>query len=221
VTPSKVARDTLKLFQGQADDRGPQGTTGPQGIQGPKGDPGPPGQNATAATIDGVAAGGGLAGSYPDPAIAAGSVGPAQIGTTRSVRVTGSSDEPIASGDSPTTLTFDRTLYDNASIHRTTAPSRLIAPIAGVYEIVGEAAWDASPSGDRKLTIRRNSSDVADGFTAADPTTETSQQIVLQAHLNAGDFVELAASQTSGDNLSILALTGPPDPALEMHWLGP
>jgi hypothetical protein len=34
-------------------------------------------------------------------------------------------------------------------------------------------------------------------------------------------ILDLTAAQTSGADLSVLAFTGSPDPALEMHWLGP
>ena len=174
---------------------GHTGDQGPQGTSGPQGIPGPKG----------------------DP-------GPpgSQLAGLPSVRVTNSADEPIASSDTPTTLTFDRNLYDNASIHSTsTNPSRLTAPIAGVYEIVGEVGWESNATGDRKLVIRRNSSNLAASLVAPDPSNDTFQQVVTQARLNTGDFVELAAAQTSGVDLSVLAFTGPPDPALEMHWLGP
>ncbi len=55
---------------GPAGPQGPAGAQGPQGLQGPKGDAGAPG------TIDGVAAGGVLGGTYPNPAFAPGAVAP-------------------------------------------------------------------------------------------------------------------------------------------------
>jgi hypothetical protein len=71
--------------KGDAGATGAQGTTGPVGPQWPKGDTGatgaqgPPGANGTDATINGVAAGGALSGSYPNPSIAGGAVGTGQL----------------------------------------------------------------------------------------------------------------------------------------------
>jgi hypothetical protein len=56
--------------------RGPTGPTGAQGSQGPQGVQGPAGSDTT---FSGVAAGGALAGSYPNPVLAADAVGPLQI----------------------------------------------------------------------------------------------------------------------------------------------
>ncbi|MDO8209958.1 hypothetical protein [Conexibacter sp. CPCC 206217] len=64
--------------QGPQGERGEQGDRGEQGLQGDEGVQGPPG---TDATINGVAAGGALTGTYPNPSIAPGSIDTSSFAT--------------------------------------------------------------------------------------------------------------------------------------------
>jgi hypothetical protein len=215
ITPAKVAPATVRLFKGQ---KGAQGAQGPAGL---KGDTGAPGLNGSDATFSGVAAGGALSGTYPSPSIAPGAVGTGQLGVIPAVKVSNTTNESIDNA-TLTPLTFDTTQYDNDSMHSGSS-SQLIAPIAGVYEIEGEVVWvlQGSPSGERTLVIRKNGSTIAETSVAVDPGANTAQQVVTQARLSAGDFVELWASQITGGQQNVAALLTPRVPAFEMHWLGP
>ena len=64
----------------------PAGKRGPAGATGPQGPTGPAGPAGTNATLTGVAAGGALAGTYPDPTLATGAVTPATFGTIPQAR---------------------------------------------------------------------------------------------------------------------------------------
>jgi hypothetical protein len=76
-----VRRSNEALRRANAGQSGPAGLQGLQGPQGPQGDPGgtgprgAPGPKGSDATIQGVAAGGALTGTYPAPGIAQGAVG--------------------------------------------------------------------------------------------------------------------------------------------------
>jgi hypothetical protein len=138
-------------------------------------------------------------------------------------RVYRDSNQSIPSG-TPTAITFNQESYDNCGAHSTSADtSRLTAPIAGVYEIVGQFLFDSTGGGDRSGSIRLNgTTDIAllgtIGFTYA---AAISQRISgsTQYRLEAGDYVELVASQATGAGRNVVA-SGEASPALMFVRLG-
>lgn len=97
-----------------------------------------------------------------------------------------------------TAIPWDSEDYDTDSSHDlSTNTTRLVAKTSGVYRIYGQLNWPILAAGFRELAIRRNGSTIGIEDTPNTNNTQA-QQVVTEAYLAAGDYVELFAWQSSG-----------------------
>ena len=122
------------------------------------------------------------------------------------------------------TVEFDGESFDTADMHTDAAPSRLTAPIAGIYLVTGNVRWEEAPGGDyRLLVIARNGNPNSQvpAEVMAGPATQR-QHVTGTARLAAGDYVELGAHENAAAQLQLIGTgIGATAPAMSMVWLGP
>lgn len=147
----------------------------------------------------------GAASTGPTGPCCTGPGGPAGPPTpTIGARVSG--PEQIALDGVPTVVTFDAERFDFGNVWDPLAPTRLTAPVSGLYQISGSVNWEAEAAGVRILTIRLDGVTpiVQDTRSPAPATFITGQPVGTSYQLVAGQYVELVATQISGEDLSIL-----------------
>lgn len=174
---------------------------------------------------------GALTGTYPNPALAPGAVGPDSMGSPLSALVIRSAPTPTTDGLG-LTVSFTKELYDTAGMHSpVTDPERLVAPRDGVYLASAQLCWQtpsAATEGYRRAQIV--DADVEG------PSTSFSRPVHEQSHasvgeplcqsmsgpleMDAGDYVELSVLQTSGSSIDLNGSVTQPI-YLGLHWLGP
>ncbi len=152
-----------------------------------------------------------------------GAIGPSKIGLVPAARVESTAAVTTQSGVEAV-LSFDSESFDTANLHAPSSdPTRLTAPVAGVYEITGQVEWDTAAGGSRLLVIRRNDGRRVGVSLIPVPAAANFvyQQVTTQTKLNAGEYVELRATQTSGAPIGIFKGGDEESQNFMMHRVGP
>lgn len=115
-----------------------------------------------------------------------------------------------------TAIAFNSERWDTTGFHNAINPSRLTAPVAGVYSMVANVAWAAGGGARRLVSIRLNGETFISIDERAPSTLQVWQAVPGIWQMNAGEYAEVVVLQDSGAALNVLFGVGSLTPELSM-----
>ena len=187
-----------------------RGHNGARGLPGPAGTPGRDGAPGPATGP----AGGDLAGSYPNPSVRTGAITPAKTGGYPGARV--ELGPATVSLGSSVSLPAVHVEYDIGGVVESTSPARFKVPVTGVYMITGDLEWPNAAGIWRQLEVfdATISSRLSTELLPMSGTDYAYNNVSTIARLNAGETIELKASQSSLPSLE------PSGGTFAIAWVG-
>lgn len=159
--------------------------------------------------------------------LAAGSVIPSKYGIIHSARVWRNTSFSALTGVG-TPVEFNVEKFNVGGLFNPVNPTRLTAPVTGIYHISGCVRWSntSSDTGQRRLYIQESGAGLIivsrkDGSGSSDSVFPLLEQTVSTLwHLTAGQYVELYISQASGATRAIETIDAF-SPEFAMKYEGP
>lgn len=122
------------------------------------------------------------------------------------------------------TTNYDHVPHKQSPMHDNAVNnSRIYARIAGVYGITAQFSYAPNATGLRNISVCYNSAgamiNMINGASyPTHPSADSSISTAATCYLNAGDYIEMFARQTSGAALNVLAYSY--SPILSLSYLG-
>jgi hypothetical protein len=149
-----------------------------------------------------------------------GAVGPSERGDVPAARVYRTTDQ-ASNGSGYAVVSFDAEAFDTDKLHsNTTNPTRLTAPIAGIYLVTGNLYW-AAGTGTRQTYVTVNGDPNHGVDSNFVPATSRQESVAGLIRLEKGDYVELTGFEDAAGSIDVIGGTTGNTPTLSMIWQSP
>jgi hypothetical protein len=148
---------------------------------------------------------------------------PLAVVPTVAARVYSSYDQAVPlqiAGGPVQRVSFDTVSFDTGGMFKPTDPTRLTAPVDGIYLITANVSWEVSGTSgfNRAVTLWVDNHVIS--VDQRPPAQETRQVVTTVYKLERGDFVEVGVGHDEQPSLHIDAV-GDYAPSLALVWIAP